>query len=125
MNNNNIIIIDNKPFLNCTPHPIVFSDGDVIEPDKRMARVLEVPSKIIKKTTREGISFVKKEFIPTEEEQEAIKRLLNEHPHKEAYIISAQAYGYPLVSPMSNSETKKKQAEKRVCLKNKWLCFWK
>jgi len=107
--------------VNATPHFLKFDNGVILEGNQKLAEVLKAkPRETIVKEEL-GIVFVKTEF-EKEEVGELLVNAIREHNRKNptspilliSSIISAQAYGYPVVSPITTPETSRKPPSERI-----------
>jgi len=117
--------------VNATPHELNFNNGITLQGNLKLAEILKaVPKETIVKEEL-GIKFVRTEF----EKNEIGELLLNSiREHNKVFprnqillissIISAQAYGFPVVSPITTPETSRKPPAERVVYIDKFNVFF-
>jgi len=116
--------IDGAVFVNCTPHYIVFEDGEKVNGYEDLARLLRARVAYRRVRIHGEIEFVKPFFEVTGEGLKLVDIARNYGIYLVGSLISAQAYGYPVVSPVVTPETSSKPPEERRCYRKRWNCWW-
>jgi len=111
----------NTLIINTAPHPINFIDGTTLKGSTTLAGELKARAETRKLFERNGISFITTEFKTDER-----GRRLVEWARKAgnvilvSSIISVNAYGYPVVSPVITPETARLPPPQRKAYKDRW-----
>ncbi|MEX0569075.1 MAG: hypothetical protein Q6363_007965 [Candidatus Njordarchaeota archaeon] len=121
-----VLETDSAYLINTSPHELKFDDGSILLGNVELAKILKAApkEKVIK--TVNTVTIVKTEFVPEEQGIELVQKIreLNKELSKPVLlissIISVQAYGYPVVSPITTPETSRLPPAQRVVFKNKF-----
>jgi len=113
-------VIDGITFINCTPHPINFEDGTKIEGSVVCASKLAAKPIEKEVKTVNGIKIVTTDFKTTKEGEELVKEAKKKGYLLISSIIGAQAYKFPVVSPIATPETARLPPEQRKVFLRKW-----
>lgn len=116
--------------VNCTPHPLKFNNGITLQGNQKLAEILR--AKPVETELRQvmGIKLVRTDFETTEEGKFLVATIAEHNirnPDKPVLlissIISAQAYGFPVVSPIATPETSRKPPNERIVYIDKFNTF--
>ena len=113
-------------FVNLTPHELRLSDGRVVPAAPgEVARLLEAKPVEEVSDMRGDVEFVRTRFERNERgEKLCFGASTVEQLYLVGSIISAQAYGFPVVSPVVTPETRRKPPSERIVFARRWNCFW-
>jgi len=114
--------IEGITFVNCTPHPLKFEDGSVIQGNKELAGILKATAKEVIIKEIEGIQVVTTRFVPEEKGQKLCEYAIDSNILLIGSIIAAQCYGRPVVSPIAVNP--RAPPSERKIYKHKWNCYW-
>jgi len=116
--------------VNCTPHELKFTNGITLQGNQELADILK--AKPVEEEVKQimGIRLVRTEFERTKEGELLVTRVRHfneQYPTKPilliSSIISAQAYGFPVVSPITTPETSRKPPAERVVYIDKFNVY--
>ena len=118
-------------FINATPHVLRFDDGTVLQPNQELAKILTAKPQETKIDEFNGVAFVRTEFVGTDDGWKFVQAA-NDFNNAQSdakvciigSIIAAQAYGAPVVSPITTPETTRAPPDRKVCFKNKFNAYW-
>jgi len=111
-------------FVNATPHELRFDDGSTVKGNPELAQVLSAGVEEREITRFAGIVFVSTEFIGLPEGYKLVAKARDAgNVFLIGSIIAAQAYRFPVISPITTPETARKPPDQKVCYKNKWNCY--
>lgn len=112
--------------INATPHPITFRlDGGeehILLPSG--ATLPATPEEEIA-LVRQGVTLVRTVFRPSDQGWKELAAILRQYPNAlvVASIISAQAYGYPVVGLIATPDTARKPVEDRRYRADRFTVF--
>jgi hypothetical protein len=118
-----LFYIADRGFLNATPHELRLDDGQVIPGSVELAKILS--ARPIEKEVNKipDFTIVTTEFVTTPEGRELVK-IANEFKIiLIGSIIAAQAYKFPVVSPIATPETSRLPPEQRIVFSRKFNTF--
>jgi len=120
--NGSMIQINGQWFLNCTPHEIRLEDGTVINGSTWFAEKLKATpvQRPIFELSKGGFEFVETRFSTNEIAESLVRWAKAKQIILIGSIIAAQAFGFPVVSPIATPETSRKPPQERICYKYKW-----
>ena len=92
-----------------------------------MAKLLEAkPIDRLVFRTEDGTEFVEPTFMPEDRGLEMCREACGIRGlYLVGSIISARAYGAPVVSPIVTPETRRKPPAERVVFAKRWTCYWR
>lgn len=117
-------------FVNASPHELKFDNGLYFEGNVELAKVvkaspIETLVGKIKGAEGQEILLVKTDFVP--EMNETIVKLLEWAKKNNVYIISsiisAKAYGLPVISPIVTPETSRLPPAQRIVFSTKFNAY--
>ena len=133
---NAIYQLGNIRVINATPHPIRFKmpDGsvEVVESDPEVVKIFDAKAvekgwQVSKLGDTPTISFVKKRFEGTAQGKDIAAQLALSTRENLILvlgsIVSAQVYGYPVVSPVPVPGTERAVPSDKIYLSNKFNLF--
>lgn len=110
-------------FINATPHELIFEDGTEVIGSEALAKILTAKP-IEREVMKEGnISYVTTEFEPTKEGIKLVREAEERGIKLIGSIVAAEAYKFPVVSPITTEETRRKPPAERRIYKFKWNTF--
>ena len=110
-------------FINATPHELIFEDGTKIKGSEVLAKIVSAKP-VEREVMKEGnITYVTTEFEPTREGEEIVAEAQARGVKIIGSIIAAEAFKFPVVSPISTEETRRKPPAERRIYKFKWNTF--
>ncbi len=132
LNEGSVMRISGSPeviLVSALSHEVKFEDGTVLAPNPHLAEVLkaEPTEELVGEVG--GISVVTPTFHPTEEGKRLVRKLVaivgafGGAVYILSSTISAQAYGLPVVAPITTPETCRKRPEEKICYKHKFTGF--
>jgi len=132
LNEGSVVKLSGSPeviLVSALSHEVKFEDGTVLAPNPNLAEVLkaEPTEEVIERVG--GISVVAPTFHPTEEGRKLVRKLVaivgafGSAVYILSSTISAQAYGLPVVAPITTPETCRKPPEEKICYKHKFAGF--
>ncbi|MHC1594538.1 MAG: hypothetical protein ACXQT2_04430 [Methanotrichaceae archaeon] len=119
-----IVKVDGAVFVNCTPHYLVFEDGKRVNGYEDLARLLRARVAYRRVRAHGNIEFVKPFFEASEDGLKLVDIARSYGIYLIGSTISAQSYGYPVVSPIATPETSAKPPEERRIYRRRWNCWW-
>ena len=94
--------------INTSPHELVFEDDSRVDGSRELAEIIKATPEEKKIASIGDIELVSTKFRTEEKAEELIGEIMvynEQHPEKPALfvssIISAQVYGFPVVSPIA------------------------
>ena len=107
--------------VNATPHELKFNNGITLEGNQELAEILKATPKEELVKEELGIRFVRTTFEKNETAELIVSAIKEQNRRKPtspilliSSIISAQAYGFPVVSPITTPETSRKPPSERI-----------
>lgn len=120
-----ITTTDKVIILNCTPHPLKFTDGTEIRGHVSLASILSVNRESSDLFMFGDIKLFKDTLAPTESGL-TFKRFIETMGFPVLLVsstLSAQVYGIPVVAPMVTSETARLPPNQRICFKTSFIAY--
>ena len=115
------LIHRNLLIINTAPHPINFIDGTILKGSTTLAGELKARAETRKLFERNGISFITTEFKTDEKGRRLVEWARRAgNVILVSSIISVNAYGYPVVSPVITPETARLPPPQRKAYKDRW-----
>ena len=107
--------------INATPHPIKFTDDTTLPPSDILAELLRAETVREEAFTEDNMMFVRTKY----KKMKKGKELVDWARKKEkvllvSSVISVEAYGYPVVSPVIPPELQRLPPPERKASKNVW-----